>query len=254
MTASRRCCRTQPALQPCRDVGQRGRRAGGVHLADAARRGGAPRPKRRDTSRRRCRASGSIPRARPARPKAPCISTRTSSSPPSSTPSRSSASPRATSSISAAKLFFAYGLGNSLTFPLAVGATDDADGRAADARRRCSRVLAQQQPDDLLRRADALRGDAGEPGPAAARRAWRCASAVSAGEALPEDIGKRWTRAVRRRHPRRHRLDRDAAYLPLEPPRRRCATARAASRCRATPSSSSTTTASRRAVGEIGEL
>ena len=36
---------------------------------------------------------------------------------------RSSASPRTTSAISVAKLFFAYGLGNALTFPMSVGAT-----------------------------------------------------------------------------------------------------------------------------------
>ena len=34
-----------------------------------------------------------------------------------------------------AKLFFAYGLGNSLTFPFGAGATDDPRTRAADARR-----------------------------------------------------------------------------------------------------------------------
>ena len=37
--------------------------------------------------------------------------------------------------FSAAKLYFAYGLGNALTFPLSVGATRAADGRAADAGR-----------------------------------------------------------------------------------------------------------------------
>ena len=37
--------------------------------------------------------------------------------------------------FSAAKLFFAYGLGNALTFPMAVGATTLTDGRAPDARR-----------------------------------------------------------------------------------------------------------------------
>ena len=34
--------------------------------------------------------------------------------------------------FSAAKLFFAYGLGNSMTFPMAVGARDGAVARPAD--------------------------------------------------------------------------------------------------------------------------
>ena len=40
--------------------------------------------------------------------------------------------------FSAAKLFFAYGLGNGLSFPMAVGATVGPDGGTADARRRRS--------------------------------------------------------------------------------------------------------------------
>ena len=40
--------------------------------------------------------------------------------------------------FSAAKLFFAYGLGNALTFPMAVGATLGADGRASRRRKRSS--------------------------------------------------------------------------------------------------------------------
>ena len=93
--------------------------------------------------------------------------------------------------FSAAKLFFAYGLGNALTFPLAVGATavlmaERPTPAAVFAR------LAQHQPtifygvptlyaallaSPMLPRANAL----------ALRRC------VSAGEALPADIGKRWT-------------------------------------------------------------
>ena len=48
--------------------------------------------------------------------------------------------------FSAAKLFFAYGLGNALTFPLAVGATARADGGAADARRGVPRAGASTSP------------------------------------------------------------------------------------------------------------
>ncbi|MGH6967479.1 MAG: benzoate-CoA ligase family protein [Stellaceae bacterium] len=93
--------------------------------------------------------------------------------------------------FSAAKLFFAYGLGNALTFPLAVGATSIllAERPTPAA---VIRVLREKKPtifygvptfyaallasDNLPRRGElALR---------------RC---VSAGEALPEEIGKRWT-------------------------------------------------------------
>ena len=71
--------------------------------------------------------------------------------------------------FSAAKLFFAYGLGNGLTFPLSVGATDGADGRAADAAGGV-RAAPQAPADDLLRRADAVRRAAREPRTAGARR------------------------------------------------------------------------------------
>ena len=97
--------------------------------------------------------------------------------------------------FSAAKLFFAYGLGNALTFPLSVGATTRADGRAADARGGRSSVLRRHTADALLRRADALRAHAGrsELPPRATSCALRLC--VSAGEALPREIGERWTRA-----------------------------------------------------------
>jgi len=93
--------------------------------------------------------------------------------------------------FSVAKLFFAYGLGNALTFPMSVGATSvlyaDRPTPAAVAR-----ILKEKKPsmffgvptfyaamlaaNDLPRREEvALR---------------RC---VSAGEALPEEIGRRWS-------------------------------------------------------------
>ena len=92
---------------------------------------------------------------------------------------------------SAAKLFFAYGLGNALTFPMAVGASAVLlPERPTPAG--VSRILKSEQPTifyavptlyaallafpDLPKREElALR---------------RC---VSAGEALPEQIGRRWT-------------------------------------------------------------
>jgi benzoate-CoA ligase len=92
--------------------------------------------------------------------------------------------------FSAAKLFFAYGLGNSLTFPLAVGATTilsaerPTPAHVADIMRRHRPTIFYGVPTlyaamlaspDLPRREEvALR---------------RC---VSAGEALPEQIGRNW--------------------------------------------------------------
>jgi len=96
---------------------------------------------------------------------------------------------------SAAKLFFAYGLGNAMTFPMAVGA---------------GTVLLPDRPSpdavfDILRRhrptiffgvptlyAAMLASEAIGPG-AGSDRLRLC---VSAGEALPEHIGKRWKSVV----------------------------------------------------------
>ncbi|MDE2228144.1 MAG: benzoate-CoA ligase family protein [Alphaproteobacteria bacterium] len=93
--------------------------------------------------------------------------------------------------FSAAKLFFAYGLGNALTFPLAVGATSVLLAERPTPAG-VARILKEKKPTifygvptlyaALLASAELpARGDI----------ALRCC--VSAGEALPEDIGKRWT-------------------------------------------------------------
>ena len=71
----------------------------------------------------------------------------------------------------------------------------------------------------------------------------RAAPVRSAGEALPERSAT-VDGALRRRDPRRHRLDGDAAHLPVQPARR-CATAPPARRCPATRCASSTTRARR---------
>jgi benzoate-CoA ligase len=92
--------------------------------------------------------------------------------------------------FSAAKLFFAYGLGNALTFPLAVGAT----AVLMAERPTPAAVFARSHApsDDLLRRADAVRCAARNPDlPQRAELALR--RCVSAGEALPAEIGRRWT-------------------------------------------------------------
>ena len=68
---------------------------------------------------------------------------------------------------SVAKLFFAYGLGNALTFPLSAGATTVLIAAAADAGRgRGAPETAQRH--GLLRRADFLCRLSGEPGGAGA--------------------------------------------------------------------------------------
>ena len=92
---------------------------------------------------------------------------------------------------SAAKLFFAYGLGNSMAFPLWVGASSVLSPArpTPDAHLRAHRAL---PPHLLLRRADALRR------PARGARATRepdlssLRYCVSAGEALPAALFERW--------------------------------------------------------------
>ena len=92
--------------------------------------------------------------------------------------------------FSAAKLFFAYGLGNALTFPMTVGATAIlmAERPTPDA---VFKRLKRAPADRVLRRADAVRRDARESR-AAARDEVALRIATSAGEALPESIGRRF--------------------------------------------------------------
>ncbi|MEC9342179.1 MAG: benzoate-CoA ligase family protein [Pseudomonadota bacterium] len=93
--------------------------------------------------------------------------------------------------FSAAKLFFAYGLGNAMSFPLHVGATTIllADRPTPDA---VMKVLREQQPTvfyGVPTLFGALLADPGndrESGSAALRLC------TSAGEALPAEIGLRW--------------------------------------------------------------
>ncbi|MEM1164123.1 MAG: benzoate-CoA ligase family protein [Pseudomonadota bacterium] len=95
--------------------------------------------------------------------------------------------------FSAAKLFFAYGLGNGMTFPMAVGATTVLmPGRPTP-----ESVFEQMQAHrpsiycgvpTLFGAMLAHVGDGPVPG------VDRLRISISAGEALPEEIGKRWTR------------------------------------------------------------
>jgi 4-hydroxybenzoate-CoA ligase len=91
---------------------------------------------------------------------------------------------------SAAKLFFAYGLGNAMTFPMSVGATTILfDGRPTPDK--TVDILAAEKPTifcgvpTLFAATVAHLESAGRPD-AALRRC------ISAGEALPEEIGRKW--------------------------------------------------------------
>jgi benzoate-CoA ligase len=93
--------------------------------------------------------------------------------------------------FSAAKLFFAYGLGNALTFPLSVGATavlmrDRPTPEAVFAR------LREHQPTVFCGvptlYASILASELPAP------ESLRLRGCVSAGEALPKEIGERWRR------------------------------------------------------------
>jgi benzoate-CoA ligase family protein len=93
--------------------------------------------------------------------------------------------------FSAAKLFFAYGLGNAMTFPMAVGAT--------------AVLMAERPtPDSVLQRVRDHRatifygvptlyaGILADKAIDRARSSDRLRACVSAGEALPEEVAKRW--------------------------------------------------------------
>ena len=130
--------------------------------------------------------------------------------------------------FSVAKLFFAYGLGNALYFPFAVGATTIL-WPGAPTPQNVYAVIEQHRPTlffsvptgygMLLAHRDATARDfdlsSHPPGGVGGRSA--AAGALRALQA-----------ALRRRHPRRHRLDRGAAHVHLEPARTRSARVRAA--------------------------
>ena len=93
--------------------------------------------------------------------------------------------------FSAAKLFFAYGLGNSLTFPLSVGATAVLMAERPTSAAVIAR-LHRHQPSifyGVPTLFASLLADSNLPSKGTLQLR-RCASA---GEALPADIGKRWT-------------------------------------------------------------
>ena len=117
--------------------------------------------------------------------------------------------------FSAAKLFFAYGLGNAMTFPLWTGGTA---ALCADRPTPASTfaTIDEIPAHHLLRRADALclaAAGAGErvagPFQRAALRLGRRAAASAAARTL--------ARRHRARHRRRDRNDREPAHLHLQP-------------------------------------
>jgi benzoate-CoA ligase len=92
--------------------------------------------------------------------------------------------------FSAAKLFFAYGLGNALTFPLAVGATAVLTAQRPSPAV-VGRILRERRPTifyGVPTLYNALLASAELP-PREELALRRC---VSAGEALPAEIGRRW--------------------------------------------------------------
>src|SRR5438132_5448123 len=96
--------------------------------------------------------------------------------------------------FSAAKLFFAYGLGNSLTFPMAVGATSVLMAERPTPAA-VGRVLREHRPTifyGVPTLYNAMLGSNDLPQPE--ELALRCC--VSAGEPLPAEIGRRWSARI----------------------------------------------------------
>ncbi len=121
--------------------------------------------------------------------------------------------------FSAAKLFFAYGLGNALTFPLAVGATTVLMAERPTPAAVFAR-LRKYQPTifygvPTLFAAMLASPDLPQRDGARATHMRLCRRSAAA------RYRKTLDRAFRRRYPRRDRIDRDAAYLSVESARRR---------------------------------
>jgi len=120
--------------------------------------------------------------------------------------------------FSAAKLFFAYGLGNALTFPMSVGATVVLMAERPTPEATFKRLTGSTKPTVFYGAPTGFAGMLASPTlPRRDQVALRLVS--SAGEALPADLGERWKRHFGVDIMRRHRLHRDAAHLPLQPAR-----------------------------------
>jgi 4-hydroxybenzoate-CoA ligase len=92
---------------------------------------------------------------------------------------------------SAAKLFFAYGLGNGMTFPMSVGATTilNPDRPTPDV---VQGLLSQHQVSLFFGAPTLFAAMLASPNLKAGAGSNRLRMCISAGEALPEDVGKRW--------------------------------------------------------------
>ena len=97
--------------------------------------------------------------------------------------------------FSAAKLYFAYGLGNGLSFPLSVGATAILmpDRPTPDS---VGAVLRTHQPTIFCGVPTLLGAMLAKPGLERGAGSKRLRLTTSAGEALPEEIGNRWQQVV----------------------------------------------------------
>jgi benzoate-CoA ligase len=92
--------------------------------------------------------------------------------------------------FSAAKLFFAYGLGNGLSFPLSVGATTVLLSERPTPVSVC-RILRQHQP-TIFYGVPTLYSALLASGELPQREELNLRRCTSAGEALPPDVGRRW--------------------------------------------------------------
>ena len=99
---------------------------------------------------------------------------------------------------SAAKLFFAYGLGNALTFPFRVGATAIYMAERPTPAS-VARILRQHRPTIFCAVPTLYAAMLASPD-LPAKEELRLRRCISAGEALPEDVGKRWAAQIGRAH------------------------------------------------------
>ncbi|MDE2581746.1 MAG: benzoate-CoA ligase family protein [Rhodospirillales bacterium] len=97
--------------------------------------------------------------------------------------------------FSAAKLFFAYGLGNAMTFPMSVGAAAVLlpERPTPDAVRA---VMTRFQPSIFGGVPTLYAGLLAQPGLGRGAGSARLRRCISAGEALPEPVGRRWEETV----------------------------------------------------------
>ena len=190
-------------------------RVGLAHRRAAQRRRRPATPPRPGTSPR---ASGCAPPGRRAGPSWPCTATSTCGSRPTPTPPQVLGVGADDRCYSVGPMFHAYGLGNSLTFPFAAGATAIVEPTRPPTPALVGEIVATLRPTLLfciptfyaalaaseLAGRHVLVGALGGLG----RRA-------AAGRDVPTVPG-----ALRRADPRRHRLHRDDPHLHLQPTRR----------------------------------